>query len=385
MSHVPQTPEQPHGLAQAAPIEAAGAKLGPAVLVESVPVSAAAFRLISRGVASLWARIAAANPEADSNPLLLSYDVHPTPAGPVLIEVNTNAGGVLPAFESARQVNLCCADWEQELLQERLLELFRRDLLGNDPQRTGTVAIVDDKLAEQPLLSEMKTLAAMMRGQVQDVRVVDASELSYRDGRLRHGDTPIDRVYWRSTDFVLANPEHEAVRRAVAEGTTTIAPSPEAYRAIADKTRFVEWSRQPELARDVVSALSFRIAETVPMNTRSLEDWYADRKDWVFKPASGHASRGVYVGKSISRQKLAELPRDAYLAQRYAPHPVLDRDGAEWKYDVRFFADRGQIIGAAARVFQGQVVGMRKPGSGFAPIRVDAACCLIGALVAANR
>jgi hypothetical protein len=383
MSHNPRTPDSPHSATQVATVVAVG--LGPSVLVDSVPVSAVAFRLISRGVASLWARIVAANPQADSNPLLLSYDVHPTADGPVLIEVNTNAGGIFHAFDSARQVNQCCADWEQDQLQDRLLELFRRDLLGNDPQHTGTVAIVDDNLAEQPLLSEMQALAVMMHRQVQDVRVVDASELGYRDGRLRHGDTPIDRVYWRSTDFVLANPEHEAVRRAVAEGTTTIAPSPEAYRAIADKRRFVEWSRQPELARDAVSGLSFRIAETVPMNTRPLADWYMDRKEWVFKPESGYASRGVYVGKSISRQKLAELPRDSYLAQRYAPHPVLDRNGVEWKYDVRFFADRGQIIGAAARVFQGQVVGLRKPGSGFAPIRVDASCCLIGALAEANR
>jgi hypothetical protein len=385
MSHVPPSADRSSDNVQGASVVLSGTNQGPAVLAESVPVSKTAFRLISRGVASLWARIIAANPQADSNPLLLSYDVHPTSNGPVLVEVNTNAGGVLLAFESSRQVNQCCADWEQGQLQERLLELFRRDLLGDDPQRTGTVAIVDDKLAGQSLLGEMQALAAMMRSQAQDVRVLDASELSYRDGRLRHGDIAIDRVYWRSTDFVLAYPEHEAVRRAVAEGTTAIAPSPEAYRAIADKRRFIQWSREPELARDDVSGLSFRIAETVPMNIRTLSDWYADRKDWVFKPVSGYASRGVYVGKSISRQKLAELPRDSYLAQRYAPHPVLDRDGAEWKYDVRFFADRGQIIGAAARVFQGQVVGLRQPGSGFASIRVDASCCLIGALAEANK
>jgi hypothetical protein len=336
-------------------------------------------------VASLWKRIVAANPRADSSPLLLSYDIHPTADGPVLIEVNTNAGGVLSAFEAARRVNNCCSDWEQGRLHERLLELFRRDLLGNDPLRTGTVAIVDDRLASQPLLGEMHALAAMMRGQGADVRVVDASELGYCVGRLRHGDTPIDRVYWRSTDFVLAALEHEAVRRAVAEGTTTIAPSPDAYSAIADKRRFVEWSREPELARDAVNGVSFRIAETVPMNTRPCDAWYAQRKEWVFKPVCGHASRGVYVGKRISRQKLAALPPDDYLAQRYAPHPAFDRDGTAWKYDMRFFADRGQIISAAARVFRGQVVSMRAPGSGFASIRVDAACCLIGALTDANR
>lgn len=223
-----------------------------------------------------------------------------------------------------------------------------------------------------------------MRPFAVEVLLVDAAELTFSEGRLRHEGRPIARVYWRSTDFLLSEPQHEPVRRAVLEGSTILAPSPEAYAAIADKRRFVEWSQQPELARDETTGLSFRIAETLPLSARTVEAWYADRSEWVFKPISGYASRGVYVGKSISRKKLAELAPDLYLAQRYAPHPLIDRDGTEWKYDVRFFADRGQIIGAAARVFHGQVVGMREPGSGFAPIRVDAACCLIGALVAAQ-
>ena len=356
----------------------------PAVLHDSVPLSPTTMRLISRGIHALWDRIVAADPGADSRPLLLSYDVHPTAEGPVLIEVNTNAGGVLAAIAAARGINDCCAEWEQGRLRGRLLELFRRDLLGSDGGEAGIVAIVDDQLAAQPLLAEMQALAQMMRPHARDVRVIDAQDLRYEHGRLRHGDTVIDRVYWRSTDFTIEAPEHEPVKRALAEGAITLAPTPDAYRAIADKRRFVEWSHEPQLARDGDSGLVFRLAETLPMSARPLEAWYADRRQWVFKPVSGHASRGVYVGKSISRQKLAELPAEAYLAQRYAPHPIVDRSGVEWKYDVRFFADRGQIIGAAARVFQGQVVGMRTPGSGFAPIRVDRACCLTGALLDAS-
>lgn len=350
------------------------------VLDHPVPVSPVALRLVSSGVEALWSRIVRANSLADTRPLLLSYDVHPTPTGPVLIEVNTNAGGVLTAIQAARHGNECCADWEQGQLEARLLALFRRDLLGPDPQAAGAVAIVDDQLGSQALLAEMQALAGLIRPFAQSVELLDAADLEFSDGRLRHAGKPIDRVYWRSTDFLLTQPEHAPVRRAVLEGSTVLAPSPEAYTAIADKRRMVEWSAAPELAVDQATGLSFRIAETLPMAARSHDDWYRDRDDWVFKPVSGYASRGVYVGKSISRKKLADLPAQAYLAQRYAPHPVVDRSGREWKYDVRFFADRGQIIGAAARVFHGQVVGMKEPGSGFAPIRVEAACCLIGAL-----
>ncbi len=358
---------------------------GLSVLDRPVPVSAVALRLVSAGIEALWSRIVAADPRAGSRPLLLSYDVHPTPAGPVLIEVNTNAGGVLTAMQAARHGNDCCVELQHGLLEARLLALFRRDLLGPDRDQTGVVAIVDDQLGSQPLLLEMRALGDLLRPYAKEVRVIDAAELSYRAGRLRHGDTAIDRVYWRSTDFLLTEPGHAPIRRAVQERSTILAPSPEAYQAIADKRRFVGWSKTPELARDPVRELSFSIAETVPMDTRTVEAWYAVRSEWVFKPVSGHGSRGVYIGKSISRRKLAELPTDSYLAQRYAPHPVVDRDGKEWKYDVRFFADRGQVIGAAARVFHGQVVGMREPGSGFAPIQVGAACCLIGALAAAKH
>jgi glutathione synthase/RimK-type ligase-like ATP-grasp enzyme len=359
---------------------AARAPFGLPVLAEPVPLAQATLDLVRRGIAALWSRIAAADPRADERPLLLSYDVHPAPAGPVLIEVNTNAGGIATAMQAAREINTCCHDWEQDVLEARLLALFRRDLLGEDRARAGVVAIVDDALAAQPLLPEMRALADLMRRHATEVLLVDAAELDFVDGRLRHGATAIDRVYWRSTDFLVAEPRHAAVRRAVEEGSTILAPSPQAYTAIADKRRFLEWSRDAELARDTATGQVFRVAETHRMTDRTAEQWHADRAQWVFKPASGHASRGVYVGKSISRHKLAELPFESYLAQRYAPHPVVDRDGREWKYDIRFYADRGTVIGAAARVFQGQVVGMRGPGSGFAPVRVGDSCCLVSAL-----
>lgn len=367
MNHPVTSPPNPYGLP---------------VLAAPVPLSEAALRLVRAGIRELWQRIVAADPAADERPLLLSYDVHPTSQGPVLIEVNTNAGGILTAIRAAHAINPCCADWESERLEARLLQLFRHDLLGADAAASGHVAIVDDALGQQALLPEMQAIAQLLAPHAASVRVLDAATLEFRDGRLWQGETPIQRVYWRSTDFLVTAPAHEPVRRALDAGTLVLAPSPRAWRAIADKQRFLDWSASPLLARDAASGQSFCIAPTQRLAARPLEDWYAERADWVFKPATGHASRGVYVGKSISRSKLASLPADQYLAQRYAPHPVIDREGRAWKYDVRFFADRGEVIAAAARVFQGQVVGMKEPGSGFAPVKVDRACCLLRALAA---
>ena len=105
---------------------------GVPVLESAIPLSQGALDLVKRGVAMLWSRIRTADPRAEDRPLLLSYDVHPTPHGPVLIEVNTNAGGIAAAMWAARHVNVCCAEWEHATLEKRLLALFQRDLLGDD-------------------------------------------------------------------------------------------------------------------------------------------------------------------------------------------------------------------------------------------------------------
>ena len=214
---------------------------------------------------------------------------------PLLIAVNTNAAGVLTAMQAARQGGEGGLDGEYGQLKPRLLELFRGDLLGLDRERAGVVAIVDDHLAAQPLLLEMQVLASLMPPFAERVLVVDAADLSYHDGRLRHRDIPIDRVYWCSADFLLSEPAHAPVRRVVLEQSTLLAPAPEAYRAITDKRRLVTWSQQPELARDPATGLSFRLAETLPMSARTLADWYAERTEWVFKPVSGAASQDLYV------------------------------------------------------------------------------------------
>ena len=108
---------------------------GVPVVESAIPLSQPALELVKRGVATLWSRISSADPRAEERPLLLSYDVHPTPQGPVLIEVNTNAGGIAAAMWAARHVNVCCAEWEHATLEKRLLALFQRDLLGDDSLR----------------------------------------------------------------------------------------------------------------------------------------------------------------------------------------------------------------------------------------------------------
>lgn len=173
------------------------------------------MKLIAQGIATLWARILAADPLADSRPLLLSYDVHPTPDG---------SRPYRGQYQCRRRTHgdTCRPTWQR---------LLRRLAAGN--AGGATARVVPPRFA----------------------------------GAGRAGE-PVDRVYWRSTDFQLSAPVHTAVLQAVSAGTTVLAPSPQAYRAIAGKRRFIECSKHAELARDATNGQSFRIAETLPMSVR---------------------------------------------------------------------------------------------------------------------
>ena len=113
----------------------------------AIPLSQGALDLVKRGVAVLWSRISAADPRAEDRPLLLSYDVHPTPHRPVLIEVNTNAGGLRPPC-GRLDMSRSAPGMEHATL-ESASRVFRHDLLGDDPSLAGVVAIVDDELASR--------------------------------------------------------------------------------------------------------------------------------------------------------------------------------------------------------------------------------------------
>ena len=112
----------------------------------------------------------------------------------MLIEVNTNAGGIAAAMWAARHVNVCCADWEHATLEKRLLALFQRNLVGDAPSHTGVVAMVDDNLASQPLLPKCAHSPTCCVDGFDGSRS-RCSGTGYRDGRLRRGEVAIDRIY----------------------------------------------------------------------------------------------------------------------------------------------------------------------------------------------
>lgn len=318
----------------------------------------------------VWLADAPALPEDSSDPLLkdtlafgdfmLGFDFHLTDAGPRLIEINTNAGGLA----SAITLSACC-EAEKAVLRMRfvhsLLTEYRR-ATGQD--RPSGVAIVDDHAESQGLHPEMAHFCALLRLQGIPAVVASPEDLEVSaDGRtLRVRDTaqPIDFVYNRLVDFRLEEPRHEGLRRAALAGGAVVSPHPASYARVADKRLLSRLSGHPV------------VPVTMNLSDRPLSEWEKDRKRWVFKPPAGNGSRGVYRGNRISLKKLRELPGNT-IAQEFCP-PKTAADGS--KYDVRVFAHGGEIIGLATRHFTGQVLEMRSDLSGFCATLPAGACCV---------
>ncbi len=92
-------------------------------------------------------------------------------------------------------------------------------------------------------------------------------------------------------------------------------------------------------------------------------------KQWVFKPDTGYASRGVYVGAKLTRVKFAELnPHRTVLQQRIRPSISQGEDNVMFKTDYRLFAYQDRILCVSARIYQGQVTNLHTENGGFARV-----------------
>lgn len=307
--------------------------------------------------------------------VMMGYDFHLTGTGPKLIEVNTNAGGIWFA-------NLCGDPEATEFsskLANRLLETFYADYASyrDDPSaRPDSILILDEKPEEQPLYSEMKVFAALFRKAGIEALIVDPAEIEAKEDRLYFSGRRIEMVYNRHCDFYLESPSLEHVRAAYLRGQLCLSPNPRAYGLLADKRRMMLWCQLPlmrgfGLREEALSLLAETIPETRLLADLSPEEAWSTRKQWVFKPGTGYASRGVYVGQKLTKHKLAELVSEDTLIQRWIPPSLtIGAEGEAFKTDYRLFVYKDRILGAAARIYQGQVTNLRTENGGFAKVKI---------------
>ena len=330
--------------------------------------------------------------ESAARGVFLGYDFHLGEAGPQLIEINTNAGGgMLNAVLERAQLHCCEAsaaflpgllggDTPEHLFLEMFHAEWKLARRGTD-QALRTVVIVDDDPATQYLHPEFVLFQRLFEQHGIHALICDPGDLKLRNGRLWHGETQVDLVYNRLTDFALDSPAHVVLRQAYLTDAVVLTPHPTAHALYADKRNLALLCDEARLAAWGVDAatrkvLASGIPRTECVDASRAEEYWARRKQLFFKPAAGYGSKAAYRGDKLTRRVFDEILSGAnayqYVAQALVPPSARRLEVAgvavELKLDLRNYVYAGRVQLIAARLYQGQTTNFRTPGGGFAPV-----------------
>lgn len=311
------------------------------------------------------------------------FDFHLSPAGPQLIEINTNAGGALLNLGWARlQQPLCggVAPIHLETLEDELIAMFRAEWhaeRGDQPLRR--IAIVDANPQEQFLVSEFMLFERLFIKHGIEAVIAAPEELTWDGQQILYRQQPIDLIYNRLTDFYLEAPTLAAIREAYLQGGVVLTPHPHAHALYADKRSLLTLCDAEQLAAlgtdpQTIQTLVQGTPPTRLVTPEEADGLWAERRQWFFKPNVGYGSKAVYRGDKLTRRVWEDIQRGGYIAQRLVPPSECQQEIAGepvlFKLDIRAYSYAGKVQLFAARLYQGQTTNFRTPGGGFAPVFV---------------
>ncbi len=318
--------------------------------------------------------------------VFMGYDFHLGPAGPRLIEINTNAGGALLNTALARAQAACCETMKPLIPEPArdvdLDDIFHRMFLREWRRQRSehpltSIAIVDDAPREQYLYPEFVLFERLFRRHGLKAMIADPAELRMLDGKLWHENQAIDLVYNRLTDFSLDEPRHAVLRQAYLEASIVLTPHPRAHALYADKRNLVALTdgarlRAWQVPEPVIHTLLTGIPHTVAVDAAHAAELWERRRKLFFKPAAGYGGRATYRGDKLTRRVWDEIVSGRYVAQEQIvpSQRRLRQNGTEaaLKLDIRNYVYDGEVQLLAARLYQGQTTNFRTPGGGFAPV-----------------
>lgn len=317
--------------------------------------------------------------------VFFGYDFHVTQSGFGLIEVNTNAGGAMLNAVLGRAHRACCLPVERlgptvagaEAFERAMVDMFHAEWrLSGRERALRTIAIVDEAPREQYLYPEFLLFQRLFERHGLQAFVADPGELACRGDDLYLGETRIDLVYNRLTDFYLEAASSAAIRQAYLADRVVLTPHPQAHALFADKRNLAILSDAQQLAALGVPEATQRdllggIPRTVEVDPALADALWAERKHLFFKPFAGYGSRAAYRGDKITQRVWQEIVAGGYVAQELvAPgERALEASaGKPLKFDLRAYVYHGLVQWTAARVYQGQTTNFRTPGGGFAPV-----------------
>jgi len=328
--------------------------------------------------------IARHDPRAHS--VFFGYDFHLEGDRIGLIEINTNAGGALLNAALARAQNPCSSLAQGAVngaegalgFERQIVEMFQQEWrLGGRGGQLRSIAIVDVNPEAQYLYPEFLLFRQLFERHGIGAVIADPSSLRWDDGRLWHGETAIDLVYNRLTDFALEAPESAAIRSAYLADAAVVTPHPQAHALYADKRNLAlltDCARLQALGVPdaTIAILLNGIPKTDIVRAEDADRLWAARRGLFFKPSAGFGGRAAYRGDKMTKRAWQDVLDGDYVAQAVMP-PSERSSGPEdapekLKFDIRSYCYDGQVQWTAARVYQGQTTNFRTPGGGFAVV-----------------
>ena len=244
-------------------------------------------------------------PQHDFGPrgVFFSYDFHLGADGPQLIEINTNAGGVLLNLYLAKAQQACCAevatffDGRTDFAgaENELIAMFEEEFRLQRPDGVlRTIAIVDTAPSTQFLYPEFLLFQSLLERHGLQAAIADPKDFEIKHGALWLGELKIDLVYNRLTDFYLTLPESACLSKAYRNGLAVFTPSPYVYALYADKRNLPLLSdsdrlRQFGVDEEAIGALGSSLPTTVSVTRHNADQLWRNRKQLFFKPATGYA------------------------------------------------------------------------------------------------
>ncbi|MEO7930232.1 MAG: hypothetical protein ABIR20_04460 [Lysobacter sp.] len=339
-----------------------------------------------RDAALEWAPDIARDDSGGARGVFFGYDFHIAEDAFGLIEINTNAGGAMLNIALARAQRACCPALQHlsdaaDAMEAEIIAMFNNEwsLSG----RTGPlrrIAIVDEAPQQQYLYQDFLLFQELFQRHGFEAVIADPSELTLRDGTLWHGDTAIDLVYNRLTDFALQERSSAVLREAYRTHAMVLTPHPQAHALYADKRNLALLTDTEKLRSMGVSAadrdvLLAGIPHTEFIDPADAERLWSQRRKLFFKPAGGFGSRAAYRGDKLTRRVWQEILAGDYVAQALVA-PGQRRISSQLpvqalKFDLRNYVYQGAVQWLAGRLYQGQTTNFRTPGGGFAPVYVQ--------------
>ncbi|MEO8164783.1 MAG: hypothetical protein ABI619_05245 [Betaproteobacteria bacterium] len=333
-----------------------------------------------------WAPQVARFDGSGARGVFLSYDFHVAGTGPMLIEINSNAGGALLNAALARAQKACCPAIAGMItgpvalgaLDETFFAMFLAEWrLARGDRELRRIAIVDDNPEEQYLYPEFILFQQLFRWHGIEAVIADPAALRLHDGVLWHGSDRIDLVYNRLTDFMLAEPAHAMLRDAYLNNAVVLTPHPRVHALYANKRNLAVLSDPERLQSFGVSEETARtlvggIPKTEIVRASDAERLWSERRKLFFKPAAGFGSKAAYRGDKLTKRVWEQILSGDYIAQALVPpgeRLIGDHQAPHaLKFDVRNYVYEGTVQFITARLYQGQTTNFRTPGGGFAPV-----------------